>query len=86
MKALTLTPPWATLVALGHKRVETRSWRTQSRGPLAIHAAKGFPTSAYQFAQLERSSGRVPERLPRGAITLRVGWSIFSQVNEPHFP
>lgn len=40
MKILTLTQPWATLVAVGAKRIETRSWRTDYRGPIAIHAAK----------------------------------------------
>lgn len=38
MKALSLWQPWASLVALGGKRVETRSWRTHYRGPLLIHA------------------------------------------------
>ncbi len=42
MKALSLTQPWASLVALGAKRVETRSWPTSYRGPLAIHAAAGL--------------------------------------------
>lgn len=42
MKALTLTQPWATLVAIGAKRIETRSWWTGYRGPLAIHAAKNL--------------------------------------------
>lgn len=42
MKVLTLTQPWATLVAIGAKRIETRSWMTKYRGPLAIHAAKGL--------------------------------------------
>lgn len=42
MKALTLTQPWASLVAIGAKRIETRSWSTSYRGPLAIHAAKGL--------------------------------------------
>lgn len=42
MKALTLRQPWASLVAAGAKRLETRSWTTKYRGPLAIHAAKGF--------------------------------------------
>lgn len=46
MKALTLTQPWASLVAIGAKRIETRSWRTAYRGALAIHAAKGFPKDA----------------------------------------
>jgi len=49
VKALTLTQPWATLVAIGAKRIETRSWRTAYRGPLAIHAAKGFPKWAREF-------------------------------------
>lgn len=40
MKALTLTQPWASLVVLGEKSIETRSWKTSYRGPLAIHAAK----------------------------------------------
>ncbi len=43
IRGLTLTKPWATLVALGHKRIETRSWSTVYRGPIAIHAAKGLP-------------------------------------------
>jgi hypothetical protein len=42
VKALTLTQPWATLVAIGAKTIETRSWPTAYRGSLAIHAAKGL--------------------------------------------
>ena len=44
MKALSLWQPWAGLVACGVKTVETRSWSTRYRGPLAIHAAKRKPT------------------------------------------
>lgn len=40
MKALSLWQPWATLVAIGAKGWETRSWFMKHRGPLAIHAAK----------------------------------------------
>lgn len=40
MKAITLHQPWASLVAAGWKEVETRSWSTPYRGPLAIHAGK----------------------------------------------
>lgn len=46
MKTLTLTQPWAILIAIGAKKIETRSWNTNYRGPLAIHAAKGFPQEA----------------------------------------
>jgi len=40
MKSITLWQPWATLIAIGVKTYETRSWSTRYRGPLAIHAAK----------------------------------------------
>lgn len=42
MKAITLSQPWATLVAIGAKQIETRSWSTSYRGPIAIHAGKGL--------------------------------------------
>ena len=44
MKALTILQPWATLIAVGAKKVETRSWATNYRGPLAIHAGKDMNT------------------------------------------
>jgi hypothetical protein len=80
MKALTLTQPWATLVAIGAKRIETRSWRTAYRGPLAIHAAKGLASVggmrglmqlglSQPFASALLTSGfGNPGRLPLGAI------------------
>lgn len=40
MRCISLHQPWASLIALGAKRIETRSWDTSYRGPLAIHAAK----------------------------------------------
>lgn len=40
MKAITLWQPWASLIVTGAKKIETRSWPTNYRGPLAIHAAK----------------------------------------------
>lgn len=42
MKALTLTAPYGTLIAIEAKRIETRSWATKYRGPLAIHQALGL--------------------------------------------
>lgn len=41
MKCLTLNQLYATLIAIGAKKIETRSWSTSFRGSLAIHAAKG---------------------------------------------
>lgn len=42
MKGLSLWQPWASLMAVGAKRIETRSWSTDYRGLVAIHAAKRF--------------------------------------------
>ena len=42
MKALSLHQPWATLVAIGAKCIETRSWNTLYRGPVAIHASARY--------------------------------------------
>ncbi len=39
--------PWASLVALGVKTIETRSWSTKYRGPLAIHAAAKKPARGW---------------------------------------
>ena len=46
MKAISLTQPWAALVAGGQKAIETRSWSTRYTGPIAIHAAIAFPSWA----------------------------------------
>lgn len=43
MKALTIRQPWATLIAYGVKTIETRSWHTNYRGPVAIHAGATRP-------------------------------------------
>lgn len=45
MKAITLWQLWASLLACGAKKYETRSWATSYRGPIAIHAAKKDPHS-----------------------------------------
>ena len=48
MKAITLYQPWATLVALGIKNIETRSWRPPYAligQRIAIHAGARRPTS-----------------------------------------
>jgi len=40
LKAITIKQPWASLITLGEKQFETRSWQTKHRGLLAIHAGK----------------------------------------------
>ena len=38
---LSLLQPWASLVVMGLKTIETRSWQTAHRGELLIHASLG---------------------------------------------
>ena len=60
--ALSLWQPWASAIALGLKKIETRSWYTPYRGPLLIHAAK------------TRQGGSAPARwgaVPYGALVAR---------------
>ncbi len=42
IKVLTLKQPWATLVAEGIKKYEFRSWKTNYRGRILIHAGAGI--------------------------------------------
>lgn len=53
MKALTITQPWATLIAQGHKRIETRGWSTDYRGLLGIHSGKSLPRWVADFVHGE---------------------------------
>lgn len=75
-RALTLTQPWATLVSIGAKHYETRSWPTNYRGWLAIHAAKNYPSEcrklwhthlAYRRA-LQAVGYEDPRELPCAAV------------------
>ncbi|MCC6457256.1 MAG: ASCH domain-containing protein [Caldilineaceae bacterium] len=77
MKAITLWQPWATLIAIGAKRYETRSWATNYRGPLAIHAAKrkadpGDWHGPINAALKEAGFGWYGEELPYGCIVCTV--------------
>lgn len=40
MKTISLMQPWASLIILGVKQFETRSWDTKHRGRLLIHASQ----------------------------------------------
>lgn len=73
MKAISLTQPWASLVSIGAKRIETRSWRPSSAvgEDIAIHAAKGFPVDCRQLCDqtiFARALKRSWMQLPIGAV------------------
>lgn len=69
---ITLWQPWASLIAYGLKRYETRSWPTRFRGKLAIHAAVKWDAEnlphVRHWAMPFAENGVRAEDLPRGAI------------------
>jgi hypothetical protein len=42
MKILSILQPWAWLIVNGHKDIENRSWKTDVRSEILIHAGKNF--------------------------------------------
>lgn len=68
IRGLTLWQPWATLVAIGAKRFETRSWKpTKGVTRIALHAAARPTHQVIQTrAFVDALRGRVD--LPRGCI------------------
>lgn len=43
MKALSIKQPWASLIAHGIKDIENRTWKTNYRGRIYIHASAKKP-------------------------------------------
>ena len=80
MRALSLTQPWATLMALGAKRYETRDWSAWGFGQVvAIVASKSFPPacrvlcSQEPFRSVLLANGiEGPTQLPLGAVVALV--------------
>ena len=65
-KALSIRQPWAWLICAGHKPWENRTWKTNYRGQLLIHAGLKVDKDGYTFA---KSMGiDVPDDLATGAI------------------
>jgi hypothetical protein len=74
VKALSIRQPWAELIIRGIKDVENRSWSTEHRGPLAIHAARTFglnldaPEERKEYEYLRDEYGIDKDALVFGAL------------------
>jgi hypothetical protein len=83
-RCLSLYQPWASLVALNIKTIETRSWATKYRGRLAVHAAKRVP----KLADWEAATGWWVDEGPslhRAGTTLGNGMVDYSGVSAEHY-
>lgn len=70
MKALSLWQPWSSAIVAGAKCIETRSYGTSYRGPLAIHAAKKRDSLITHMEGMVRGELGIvlPDPLPRGCV------------------
>jgi hypothetical protein len=68
VKALTVRQPWASLIAAGVKTIETRSWSTAYRGPIAVHAGKAGVAEPWSVPGLAAAVDALPQPLPMGAV------------------
>lgn len=60
MKVITIKQPFATLIAQGLKEYEFRTWRTNYRGEILIHAGKTIDKDAmkrYEYLNLDYPTG-----------------------------
>lgn len=74
MKGLSVRQPWAHMIVRGSKRIENRTWGTEYRGEIAIHASKGCSrqehADAVEFVTGSSLGAIIPRRgsMPLGAI------------------
>lgn len=74
MKALSIWQPWTQLLATGKKKYETRSWKTNYRGPILLHASSRNEVNKIlismginEYEKFERA-GIVGEKMEFGSI------------------
>ena len=78
MKCISLWQPWATLIAIEAKLIETRHFYINHRGPLLIHAAKTTQELSvcdeYFFKRVLQAAGYLTasKPLPLGAVVAMV--------------
>lgn len=50
LRAISIRQPWASLIVLGYKDIENRSWHTNVRGRTLVHASKNMTHDEYDDA------------------------------------
>jgi hypothetical protein len=71
MKVLSMIQPWASLFVLGESAFETRTWKTNYRGPLAIHTSKKIDKQVCSHPAIQallKKHGYTIDALPTGLI------------------
>jgi ASCH domain len=86
-RVITVQQPWATLIALGDKCAEYRSWPTSYTGTLAIASSKAFPKNRREQCEtgwakkMLRKHALSADDLPRDNVLC-----IMNRPNDSYFP
>lgn len=86
--ALSLYQPYASLIAVGAKRFETRTWGTKFRGQVIIHASKTLEYDWHDakfVAAMKEAGIDNPAKLPLGAA-IAVGELVGCYKTESVYP
>lgn len=83
MKTLSVLQPWASLIATGAKKIETRSWSTKYRGPLAIHASKKWTLEQSSLLSYWHMQGGLA---PLVGKPLDLKFETWPMIKEEHLP
>lgn len=88
MKALSIRQPWAWLIVNGFKPIENRTWNTNARGPILIHAGKSFDKKGYAWVRdnFPEIDLPLPSQFERGGIVGRANlWEVATASSSPWF-
>jgi len=81
VKTLSIQQPWAALIAAGVKTIEVRTWRTEYRGPLLIHATKR--SSFRRSPDVDPTDYADPELLGANGVVVAEGRLVDCRVAQP---
>jgi hypothetical protein len=62
--ALSVRQPWAWAIVYGNKNIENRTWQTEYRGPVLIHAGRQLDPD-FSLMDMEQRVGRMIPALER---------------------
>lgn len=69
LPALSIRQPWAWLIVNGYKPIENRTWRTEKRGRIQIHA--GGAMTYDEYADARKFAESIRQQLPKEWQDLR---------------
>jgi len=68
MKVISIRQPWAWLICARFKDIENRSWNTNFRGFILIHAGKKIDKEGLEWVRVNRPDIELPTEFRTGGI------------------